>query len=432
MQPQPDQPTSKRDYTTIAQVAVSGLGLALSLLAAFGAALFGVIGLTDNSGVASVFSLFSTAWIGLLVSALAAPSLVYSIQRLGARAPKLPDVRSFRLANILILIWPLILLLGNILSGQPRVSWLLLPPLQLLAIGIPVLWLVEIARRRLPWSSRQRGWGLVNFSIFITTPTLMFVEILALGVIFVLFAVWVNTQPELVRLLNRLVQRLVNAPSNPEAILEIVRPYLQNPLLIFGILAVVAGLVPLIEELFKPLAVWALAGRRLTPAEGFVAGVLCGAAFGLVESLFYLSNPLPGGWAGLAIGRTGTALLHITTSALIGWALANAWKNGAYLRLGLAYLLAVFLHGLWNALSIMSGLAGTLNNPPAALQPLTSLARVAPVGVAVLALLLFVVLWGSNSYLQRQPGLSPEATLAVQPSAEPAGDAEPIDLSKSS
>ncbi len=432
MQPLPEQPTRKTDYVTIAQLTVSGLGLVLALLAAFGMAIFGIIELTGNSDLASVTALFSTAWISLLVAALAVPSLVYSIQSLGGRAPRLPEVHHFRLANTLILIWPLVLLLGNIIAGQPRLAWLLLPPLQVLAIGLPVLWLAGIARHGLPWrGNRQRGWGLVNFSILITTPALMVIEILALAILLILFAIWVSTQPALASLLERLAQRLVNAPANPEAILQILGPYLQNPLLIFGGLAVVSWLIPLIEELFKPLAVWALAGRDLSPAEGFAAGALCGASFGLVESLFYLSTPLSQGWAELAIGRSGTVMLHTTTSALVGWALANAWQNERYLRLGLTYLLAVTLHGVWNALSIVTGLGGTLNNPPAALQPLTVLARIAPVSLGVLAFLLFVLLWGSNSYLQRKPGLAPETEPAGQ-SAEPVGEADSTDLPKSS
>ncbi len=415
MQPQPDPTSTKPDYLTIAQIIVSGLGLVLSLLGAFSMALFGIIGLTRASDPVSITPLFSTAWISLLAAGLAVPSLVYSVQRLSGRPARLPNIDGFRLANILILIWPLVLLLGNILSGQQQLAWLLLPPLQLLAVGIPVFWLVEIARHKLPLSSRQRGWGLVNFSVFITTPMLMLAEVLAMLVIFIFLVLWISSQPDLVNLLERLAQRVVNAPPNPEAVLEIVRPYLQNPLLIFGVLAIVAGLVPLIEELLKPLGVWALAGRQLSPAEGFVAGGLCGAAFGLVESLFYLSNPLGEGWALLAAGRAGTALLHTVTSALIGWALASAWQNGAYLRLGLTYMLAVFLHGLWNGLTILTGLGSALDTPPANLRLLTNLARIAPIGVAILGLGMFGVLWRSNYYLRRQPRLVGQT---VEPSNE--------------
>lgn len=421
----PDQPTAKPDYLSIAQLSVSGLGLVLSLVTALGMAIFGAINLIDGSNLTSITTLFSTLWISLLMAGLAVPSIVYSIRRLGGRSPALPEVRSFRLVSMLILVWPLILLLGNLVAGQPRLAWIFLPPLQLLAVGIPALWLVEITRHKLPVKSPQRGWGLVNFSIFITTQVLMVVEILALLVIFVLLGIWISSQPELMRLVERLAQRLVNAPASMDDVLEIIRPYLQNPLLIFGALAVVSGLIPLIEELLKPLALWMLAGRRLSPAEGFVAGGLCGAAFGLVESLFYLSNPFEEGWALLAVGRAGTVLLHTATSALVGWGMAYAWQKGAYLRLALSYLLAVFLHGLWNALSLVSGFSGA----PAGLQHSSGLVSFAPFGVAFLALLLLLLLWTGNGYLQKNPG----PTLEAAPTgllAEQAREAESTDLDK--
>jgi hypothetical protein len=50
--------------------------------------------------------------------------------------------------------------------------------------------------------------------------------------------------------------------------------------------------------------------------------------------------------------RIGTGLLHITTSALVGAAIVTVWKERRYLRFLGTYLLAVFLHGLWNALAI--------------------------------------------------------------------------------
>ncbi len=49
--------------------------------------------------------------------------------------------------------------------------------------------------------------------------------------------------------------------------------------MIFGVLAVISGIVPLIEEILKPIALWSLVGKDLTDQEGFVAGLLSGAGF---------------------------------------------------------------------------------------------------------------------------------------------------------
>jgi biotin transporter BioY len=145
---------------------------------------------------------------------------------------------------------------------------------------------------------------------------------------------------------------------------------------------------------------------------------LCGAAFALIESLFYLSNPAGDGWAVLAGARAGTILLHITSTALVGWAMAAAWRDGNYWRLGLFYLLAVALHGLWNGMAVLSGLAAVLENPPANLRFLQLLARGAPDGIVLLGLLLFAILWGSNRYLhQREKEVVP--TIETGTSTDP-------------
>jgi hypothetical protein len=419
--PGPSEP--RRDYLSIAQLTVSGLGLVLSLVAAAGLALFGLIQLTGSStDRTNITGLFSMAWISLLAAVLTVPSILYSIQRLGGRAPALPRANSFRLASTLMLIWPLALFLGNVVSNQPRIAWLLLPPLTLLVVGLPTWWLFELVRRKLPSGSRQRGWGLNNFSIFITTPLLMIIEVLVLVALLVLFAFWASTQPQIMNILQGLVERLSRVQPTPDAILEIAGPYLQNPLVILGGLAIIAGLVPMIEELFKPLAMWALVGHRLTPAEGFVAGGLCGASFALIESFFYLSNPTGGGWAFLAIARAGTELLHITASALVGWGLASAWHDRAYLKLAGTYLLAVLLHGSWNAFSVLTGLAAAINNPSANLRPFIDLGKFAPLGLGLLVLLLFALLLTINRHLQ--------VSSVPQPASIPPG--QPVDASESS
>ena len=418
-------PPRRTDYMTIAQLVVSGLGFAIALLTAGVLALAGAINLFGEVGQPTSTNLmFGMAWISLLIAILAVPSILFSIQRLSgrevfpwlARYPR----NSFRLATLLLLVWPLVLLLGNLLSSGSSLAWLLLPPLQLLAAGIPTWWLIEIARRNLRSGSRQRGWGLVNFSMFISTPALMVIELIAMGVLLVLFIMWASTQPELIRELERLAERLVTVQADPEAVLQMLSPYLLNPWVIFSAFAITAGLVPLIEEFLKPLAIWLLAGRRLTPSEGFVAGVLCGGAFGLVESLFYLTNPTGDGWAVLAAGRAGTILLHISTTALVGWAMAKTWQTGAYLRLAAAYLAAVALHGLWNGMAIFSALPSLVQNPAEDMRLIYNLSKAAPFGIALLAVLLFALLIGINRYLRNQ---SKGTAFAVEPAN---GPLEPI------
>jgi len=397
-----EQGRQNNDFLTIAQLIISGFGLVLALISA---GLLLVVGLaalfSETLDPESSTTILSAAWVSGLLAALALPSLIYSFRRTQGEIPQPSQAGRLRLATFMLLVWPLALALGDLIASQGTLTWLLLPPLHLLVIGLPIWWIVELARWRLPAESRQRKWGAINFSLFITTPVVIVVELIVFVVLLVLFAVWASSRPDIVTQFEILAQRILTSQPNPESILRVVRPYFKNPLVITSILALLAGLVPLIEEMLKPLALFALANRRLTPAGGFIAGALCGGSFALLESLLSLTGPVQDSWAVVAIGRAGTGLLHTLTTALIGWALAYAWQNGSYIRLGLTYLFSAALHGLWNALSVLSGLSVLLENPPDNLHLMASISQVAPYGIIILVLLLLVLLAGWNRRLQQ-------------------------------
>ncbi len=105
-----------------------------------------------------------------------------------------------------------------------------------------------------------------------------------------------------------------------------VGPYLSNPAVIATILSYIALIVPLIEELLKPLAVWIFATKIESPAQGFAMGVLCGAAFALIESL-NASADGTATWPFIVGIRAGTGLLHMTTSGLVGWGIVSAVRE---------------------------------------------------------------------------------------------------------
>jgi len=139
--------------------------------------------------------------------------------------------------------------------------------------------------------------------------------------------------------------------------LQTFTPYLSNPWLIGIGIGYIAIIVPLIEELFKPLAVW-LFGRKLTsPVQGFVLGMLSGAAFSIFESL-NASADGSAAWAVIASARAGTGILHIVTSGLMGWGIASAFSEKRYGRLAACYGTAVLLHGVWNAAAGGLGVVG--------------------------------------------------------------------------
>jgi RsiW-degrading membrane proteinase PrsW (M82 family) len=295
---------------------------------------------------------------------------------------------------------PLVLVTGNLVAQEGQVTWLILPFLNLLATGLPVLWLALMSQRGLPGISPQRTWGLFTSGMALAPIFVIVTELAAMALIIIAVGVWISSQPGLEHELIFLVQRLRSAPTE-EAILRILSPYLARPgVWIIG-LFYAAVIVPILEEIIKPIGMWLLAGRRLTPADGFVAGMLSGAGFAFFENLGFTS--LTGAdWAVIAITRIATATLHMFISGLFGYALVCAWRQGQFLRLGIAFSISVALHGLWNGLAAFGLTASSLPQTVSMPAPLSQWGYAALVGQGVLAVIGFILLVGSNRLLRRQ------------------------------
>lgn len=404
-------PASRFPTGSLLQALVSALGVAACAVGAGFTLVSALMLLASGNALyreqASI--LITLSWTLTILSLVGLPSLVHASRQIAGQPARPSEHSSLRRASLAMLLWPVVLATGQAISKSGELAWVFLPPLQALAVGLPLWWLVELARDRLPAFSPQRTWGVLNFSLFVSTPLVILAEIfLALCVLAAVVLV-ISTSPEWQQAFEAFSRRVLNSISNPEALLRLYRPFLTNPWVIFALLAGLCGVIPLIEEALKPLAVWALGARKLTPAGGFVVGALSGAGFALLETLFSLVSPLGDGWLWLAVGRAGTGLLHITTAALMGYALAGAWSEGHYLRLGLVYFSTVCLHGLWNALSMLNALAALASSDATSFLPL--LGKLAPYGLGLLAGLCFVLLLSFNRSLRRQSSvtLTPQA-----------------------
>jgi RsiW-degrading membrane proteinase PrsW (M82 family) len=302
---------------------------------------------------------------------LTLPSGWYALRRLltlqpGQQKPVLDSKRGegwvgFAVSTfLLIVLLPPVLLVGNQIARNDRLSWLLLPILNILATGLPVLWLVYLGRRGLSGGSSQRTWGVFASGLVLGPALILILELAAVALVGFLGLIWIFNQPGMANKIMELAQSLNYVPPTEETILNLFEPYLMRPGVLLTVLVLAAVIVPLIEEALKPIGVWLLAWRDLTPVEGFVAGLISGAGFALFENI---GNTSTGGadWALLAASRISTALLHILTSGLMGWALVSAWRRGRYFQLGVSYALAVFLHGLWNGLALLA--AGSFQSP---------------------------------------------------------------------
>jgi hypothetical protein len=357
----------------------------------------------SNPATDSIASL-SLAWgFGLITLILALSALVAFLRLLEVKRPNWMNLIGKALDKPLlwlIVLWPVILAAGFFLANKPNLNWLLIPPFHLLAIVIPIIWLVHLGRRNLPTNSFQRSLGILSTGLVGSFLLALVAEIALIAILIVLVIIILSQNPNALFDLTRLEERISSSQTDPEAVMRALRPYLSNPMVIFGGLALLSGFVPLIEEFFKPLAVWLLKGKLLTPAEGFATGVLGGSGFALIESLGQVGSFNGTGWLGLEGGRGGTDLLHIFTAGMMGWALVNAWKNGKIWMLGVVYVAAIITHGLWNALVLGIGLTPFLNISPSSLFLTHQLEYFSPIGLGILFVTMMVFFLLYNRSLQ--------------------------------
>lgn len=403
---------------------ISGGGALLSFIAS------GLLLFTGGLALVSVpksdlnsQSMFNLAWVALFVGFLCLPAAVSSVLELrGKPAPARPGGRKlFFAASAGMLIWTVLVIFFKAIETS-SLSWLFLPPLVLLVAALPLWWYLEIGRRGFLPEPPARIWGIASFSLMVTLPLIVVLELILLGLIVVGGGLYLGTQPGFSEQLSFL-ERMMQDPSfNPQVLNDVIMGYLQEPGVVFGVLVIVAGVLPLLEELFKPLALWLFAGDRLTPRQGFVAGMVSGACFALWENLTAISAAGDGSGTEILIARVGTGLLHIVNTGMVGWGMASFWQSRRYLwRMVGAFLLAVALHGFWNANSIISGFA-PLQKIPAGAGRWTQYIETATIGLlAAMIVVNFGILLYANARLRKsQPAeieVLPLSGASMQPAA---------------
>ena len=294
-------------------------------------------------------------WAGSLAfaSLLVLLSAYYSLQSLRGRQVKWASDSKWitGLALVLFLaVLPVVLLLGNWISPNPHIAWFLLPPLHVLAVAIPVFLISSLALRNLPVGSPRRFWGVFAAALTIGPFSILVVELLAMVAAAGIALFILSSQPATAKVLEELFRNFQYTMPDERALIEMLKPLLDNPTPVVAVVSFVAIIVPMIEETLKPVGLWLLARKTLAPVEGFALGAASGTAYALFESLFLAVSGEA--WSSIVVARIGTAALHILTTALTGWGLALAWGQKKYSRLALLYGLAVFLHASWNALTV--------------------------------------------------------------------------------
>ncbi len=354
--------------------AALGMGLFLSV-SAFGlmgiAPLLVVLGLSGIStlGKNDALTPLMLASGAFALGLLLAPGAYLNARKFLNLPEPRPGLRSLPpglLAVILLAAWVISLALGYILSDSPAISLFLLPLVNVAALMLPLGIALVISLRSLPLPGPRRIWSVFGASVILGPTLAIFFELLAFIGFVVLFILYVSSTPGLEVPFRLLMDELQNEMGSVDLIAQQATTLLLSPgaaLLLLGLLALA---VPVIEETFKVFLLWFYIGQMRSPVEGFVAGVLCGAAFALAENIGFSSAGAED-WLANVLTRATAILPHIFNSGLVGWGLVMAWQKRGYFQLGLAYLAAVLIHGTWNALSValalhsLSGLAADVS-----------------------------------------------------------------------
>ncbi len=406
--------TKKTHWPSLLILTVLGLSVAFLLLMALGMGVSSIVSLfTENGNPAG--QMISSFAFGFEILILLICSWFVLQKTLGREQADTPFVFPFADWQIVAVIGVVITsaVIGGLIaySEIAWLGWIVLPALTILVIVPPIWLLFGIGTKGIELGPRWRFFGIFGLSMTIGPVLMVVLEmVLLFGVLIAGAGMLYVQQPALIQELLKLAN-ILKQETNQDVILKLLAPYISNPLMIASAVGYIALAVPLIEELFKPLAVWVFAKKIESPAQGFALGMLSGAAFALIESL-NASGDGTMNWPAIVSIRAGTSLLHMTASGLVGWGIVSAFHEKRPSKFFAAYFAAVAIHGIWNACAVGVGVSmvGEYIGKP---EWLYNVIPAMLCGMSVLGIGMFAVLIAANRKLRNSPS-SPAPQSAPQ------------------
>ncbi len=354
---------------------------------------------SGNSGPLAPGMQFALLTGGMLFCAVAlVPPVIYNMLRVFGRADQSPRaLLDIRIGLPLMLIfWAGLLAAGHALDNRPDLSWLLVI-VNVPVIVLPIAAFAWMGITRLPIQSARRGWNMFAIGLTLGPFLILIFEVMAFAAALVLGLAVLTRDAGLMQTITQWGENTQNiTPMEAQALLKAIG---QSPWTGFLVISILSVLVPIIEEPLKLTGLWLGADRIRTPAEGFALGILSGAGYALFESLG-ASSAAAANWQIISIARAGTSLLHIVNSGLLGWALVSAWQERKFIRLGLAFIATILIHGSWNALSVAYGVASVARQLPFSLPAYLNDENVILIALATLGGLMIITLAGFNFFLK--------------------------------
>jgi len=292
-------------------------------------------------------------WTIIALFLIGLPSAIISIRAIQGRETPLLNPPKLKLRYV-VLLFPLILLLGYFTLEKPNRITVLNPIVHIVAAAIPALFAILLVLRHSPRVSQRRFWGSLFIGTWIIPISAIIAElVLMIVAMTTLFFRSMSTAEG---------QALLESLSNPEnwaseSMIESYAALLDQPIVIISIVVFVCVLVPLIEESLKSTVILPILGRKPSPSESFLSGVLGGVGFAFVEAI--LLTPTGTDWTQTMFTRGAATMMHTFTAGMTCWGIGQAITYKRWKRFLGAFAIAVTMHGLWNAAAIGIGI-GTL------------------------------------------------------------------------
>ena len=357
------------DWRSILLLIFSFGGMALAFITAIGTLVLVAINESvlpqlqapNESPLPVALTAFSLIVMGMLLM----PAAWLSLQRLRGK-----ELQSLNLPALRPWAWIAIpsvsifsMVLASLFYDAKGASWYV-PLFHVLSIGLPIYMVIRIGVNHISLGSTQRTWGIFGSGMMLSPMLAVVAEVFVIIIGIIIFAIFLGLNPEKVSEIQRLVTQLEITPDL-DSMVYLLEPILSNPLTLLTALLFLSVLVPIIEESAKSIGVWLISDRLTSPAQGFAMGVLSGAGFALAESLFASASP-DDTWALMLSMRAISGSMHMLASGLVGWGIAYARLEKRYLRMIGLTILAMLLHGFWNAGAVLGTAGGiriTLTNP---------------------------------------------------------------------
>ena len=184
--------------------------LVFSALAAL--LLWGVAGVAALSGFSQFFTNGSTSAVSMdpfmvagslaFAGALVVPSAWYAWRYLAhpdIEPVSRPERRYYGLILTVVVLVVVggALLLGNWAAQNDRIAWFVLPPLNVIATGLPALWVIYFGTRGLLPNIPRFKWGVFASGLILGPLIILVLELILLLVVGIIAVLWIMLNPSL-------------------------------------------------------------------------------------------------------------------------------------------------------------------------------------------------------------------------------------------